>query len=333
MKNSTQTLIAVVVMGALSVGNIAFVESGIWQTGKAEEISILSMDAGAYQVEALQLQKDGRYTVTGSAAGFQSDVKLSVTFDVTGNSIEDVKVLSQAETMGLGTKITDADFTDRFSGIQAPVGLSGKEIAVGSPTAKADGESTVKDSHIKGAPANVRRDPATWNIGDQTAEAQSARALYNAGLLSTAVESREMKTAYKDMPAKEKAMASLYRSGLSASAVKKQPMAKVAANLSAKEQTVQKLYQAGLLASAAAGEEYEPVAADLSAEGQAINRLDQAGLLVKHEQQNSVEAEDAEKTSAAISEIDAVSGATVSSTAAVTAVNNCYYFLRECVLK
>lgn len=93
---------------------------------------------------------------------------------------------------------------------------------------------------------------------------------------------------------------------------------------------VRDMYRAGLLTSAKEKRPLQTALADESAEEQAAYRLEEAGLTVAAAAAEEVTA--AESVLGDISELDAVSGATVSSTAVVHGINNAYFFMQEKVL-
>ena len=92
---------------------------------------------------------------------------------------------------------------------------------------------------------------------------------------------------------------------------------------------VRDMYRAGLLTSAKEKRPLQTALADESAEEQAAYRLEEAGLTVAAAAE---EVTAAESVLGDISELDAVSGATVSSTAVVHGINNAYFFMQEKVL-
>lgn len=77
------------------------------------------------------------YQVTVMAKGYGGDVTLLVSFDAERSTVTDVKVVEQAETEGLGSKITEEEFLKQFSGAAAPVYLPGMENASGNGFAEA----------------------------------------------------------------------------------------------------------------------------------------------------------------------------------------------------
>ena len=82
-----------------------------------------------------------------------------------------------------------------------------------------------------------------------------------------------------------------------------------------------KLYQASLSKSAQDGEEQAKPFADWSAEKQAAYRLEQAEL--------TTSGTGAETSSADLTEVDALTGATITSTAVTNVVNNSYFYVTE----
>ncbi|MDO5407107.1 MAG: FMN-binding protein [Eubacteriales bacterium] len=266
-----ETLVSLAVMCALSAANIAFVESGIWKVGEGKAVDISGMDAASYGVTSLNQTKEG-YRVHASAAGFQSDVEVAVTFDSEGKVIQALEIASQAETDGIGSNVTSPEFTGQFAGVQAPVSFKGKDLAVVSPGTGAaygavtEGASEEEEAVQEGTGLS---DPAAWNPQDQSVESNTVRKLYASGLTLSAMEETELVTPVADLPAEE----------------------------------------------------------------QSLVRMERAGLLASSAKEEAQGETGAEGTSAGITtELDAVSGATISSSAAAVAVNNAYFFLQEEVL-
>lgn len=126
----TNQIGAVILMGILSVGNIGFAHSGIWNTSAGTSVDISTMDVAAYQVDSVSQLKDGVYIVAGTAYGYQSDIKVEVTFDAAGAVVQNVEILSQAETEGLGANIIGSGFREQFIGKEAPFGLKDKDMVI-----------------------------------------------------------------------------------------------------------------------------------------------------------------------------------------------------------
>lgn len=93
-------------------------------------------------------------------------------------------------------------------------------------------------------------------------------------------------------------------------------------------QAYRALYSAGLTGTAMEGKPLDTPVVDLSAEEQAEYRLKEAGLSETTEEK-AEETATSPVISAQGTAVDAVSGATISSTAVVNAVNHAYFFLKE----
>lgn len=96
---------------------------------------------------------------------------------------------------------------------------------------------------------------------------------------------------------------------------------------SVEAQAVRKLYDTGLLESATKGEELSTAFVDLSPEEKATAELEKANLLDGSNEDNGM-SENVEATN-----VDAITGATISSKTVATIVNNAYYFLEENIIE
>lgn len=135
-------------------------------------------------------------------------------------------------------------------------------------------------------------DPAQWNVSDTSPEAEATRRMYAAGLTLSALNGEPL--ADELIP----------------------PM-----DTSAEAVARRKLYAAGLSKSAQDGEEQALPYADWSAEKQAAYQLEQAELTTGQTSAGAVSAD--------LTEVDALSGATITSTAVTNIVNNSYFYVTE----
>ena len=135
-------------------------------------------------------------------------------------------------------------------------------------------------------------DPAQWNVSDTSPEAEATRRMYAAGLTLSALNG--------EPPADELAP----------------PL-----DSSAEAVARRKLYAAGLSKSAQDGEEQALPYADWSAEKQAAYQLAQAELTTGQTSAGAVSAD--------LTEVDALSGATITSAAVTNIVNNSYFYVTE----
>ena len=169
----------------------------------------------------------------------------------------------------------------------APFTLAGKSYTVTDP---ATGAAYAAAGASSEASAAEDLDPAQWNVSDTSPEAEATRRMYAAGLTLSALNG--------------------------------EPLADELApplDTSAEAVARRKLYAAGLSKSAQDGEEQALPYADWSAEKQAAYQLEQAELTTGQTSAGSVSAD--------LTEVDALSGATITSTAVTNIVNNSYFYV------
>lgn len=171
----------------------------------------------------------------------------------------------------------------------APFTLAGKSCTVTDPATGA--VYAAAGGAETEAPAE-NFDPSAWRAGDTSPEAEATRKMYEAGLTLSALHGEPMDNELiPPLDSSAEAVAS------------------------------RKLYQASLSKSAQDGEEQAKPFADWSAEKQAAYRLEQAEL--------TTSGTGAETSSADLTEVDALTGATITSTAVTNVVNNSYFYVTE----
>ena len=135
-------------------------------------------------------------------------------------------------------------------------------------------------------------DPAQWNVSDTSPEAEATRRMYAAGLTLSALNGQPMDDAL--IPPMDNSSEAVAR---------------------------RKLYAACLSKSAQDGEKQAVPYADWSAEKQAEYKLQAADL--------TTQGSAADTVSADMTQVDALSGATITSTAVTDIVNNSYFYVTE----
>lgn len=171
----------------------------------------------------------------------------------------------------------------------APFTLAGKSYTVTDPATGA--VYAAAGSAETEAPAEDF-DPSAWRAGDTSPEAEATRKMYEAGMTLSAIRGEPMDNELiPPLDSSAEAVAS------------------------------RKLYQASLSKSAQDGEEQAKPFADWSAEKQAAYRLEQAEL--------TTSGTGAETSSADLTGVDALTGATITSTAVTNVVNNSYFYVTE----
>lgn len=204
-------------------------------------------------------------------------------------NVSAVEILSQAETDSLGGQCVNPEFTSQYQGA-APFTLAGKSYTVTDPLTGAAYAAAGAAEEQPAAAEDL--DPAQWNVSDTSPEAEATRRMYAAGLTLSALNG--------------------------------EPLAdELAPPLDSSAEAVarRKLYAAGLSKSAQDGEEQALPYADWSAEKQAAYQLEQAELTTGQTSAGAVSAD--------LTEVDALSGATITSTAVTNIVNNSYFYVTE----
>lgn len=206
--NQTVAAVCMVALGFAAAYGAEPLYGAMKNAGKGTAVDLSGTAAQAYQVESVWQQSDGGYLVHAYADGFQSQIQMEVLFDGTGEQILRAAVVSQADTEGIGSQITGEDFAARFENVKAPVQV--KDMEVKSPV------SAAVTGPAGGETAGVRETESMpeWDPKDKSAEARAARALYDAGMLDTALEDRPHVMAVADLSVEDQAVAHLGQAGL-----------------------------------------------------------------------------------------------------------------------
>lgn len=204
-------------------------------------------------------------------------------------NVLDVKILAQAETDSLGAQCENPEFTAQYQGA-APFTLAGKRYTVTDP-ATGTAFAAAGSAETDAAPAEAF-DPAAWRASDTSPEAEATRKMYEAGLTLSALNGQPMDDAL--IPPMDNSAEAVAR---------------------------RKLYAACLSKSAQDGEKQAVPYADWSAEKQAEYKLQAADL--------TTQGSAADTVSADMTQVDALSGATITSTAVTDIVNNSYFYVTE----
>ena len=202
-------------------------------------------------------------------------------------NVLDVKILAQAETDSLGAQCENPEFTAQYQGA-APFTLAGKSYTVTDPVTGAAYAAAGAAEEQPAAAGDF--DPAQWRAFDTSPEAEATRKMYAAGLTLSALNGEPLDD-------------------------------ELAPPLDSSAEAVarRKLYAAMLSKSALDGEPMAIPFADLSAEEQSKARLEQASLTTTGNASGAVSAD--------LTEVDALSGATITSSAVTTIVNNSYFYV------
>lgn len=299
-------------LGIIAVANMAKLPGIPSITGK--DVDISGLPSEDYQVSRLQTLEDGSYIVYGSSKGFAGEIETAVTFDAAGENILSLVIISQNETQGLGTKITEEGFLSTFNQIAGPIQVGDLEVA--SPvTGGVGGNSSFAGLAVK------EYGSSKWDADDLSPEAETMRSLYHAGLLTSSKDGKSLSLAVVDLSPEEQTHIKLSKAGLLQSSKEGKKLSTPVADHSPEAKTQLKLAKAGLLQSSREDGSLGVILSDLTSEERAVLKLEQAGLL---ETELVAAGEPVDVT-----KVDGISGATVSSKAVAKTINNGYFFIKE----
>jgi major membrane immunogen (membrane-anchored lipoprotein) len=124
------------------------------------------------------------FLVTVKSKGYKGDLLMDITFDSAGNIVKSVVIKDQKESEGYGDKITDAAFLNQFNGITAPVSISGKDMQSTDQTGTEGTPSTAptqdqslepETSETDTNEANTVSEPSVNALADGTYEAEEPK--------------------------------------------------------------------------------------------------------------------------------------------------------------
>ncbi len=324
MKNKElRGILALVVVTALSFGVIA--GSRVLSTDlagdSAEEESAVIEEydvSGADGIESAAQTENG-YEVTARTKGYGGDIVLKVAYDTDGQTIQSVEVLEQNETESLGAKIAEPEFLDQFAGVSAPVYLPGMS------TSASDEASEAPDTS---ADLEVLKDAA---LSDGTYEAKAAAPDSNGFTeeLTLTVEDGKITSVNWDAVGEDGSKKSILSENGEYVMTEDGPTWKEQSEALA--QALIENQSLDFLTTDESGKTDAVAGVSISVSSfidLAQQCLDQAAGIETTKEATEAPADEEGGSAQEGTQIDAVSGATISSTAAVTAVNTTYDFLQ-----
>ena len=324
MKNKElRGILALVVVTALSFGVIA--GSRVLSTDlagdSAEEESAVIEEydvSGADGIESAAQTENG-YEVTARTKGYGGDIVLKVAYDTDGQTIQSVEVLEQNETESLGAEIAEPEFLDQFAGVSAPVYLPGMS------TSASDEASEAPDTS---ADLEVLKDAA---LSDGTYEAKAAAPDSNGFTeeLTLTVEDGKITSVNWDAVGEDGSKKSILSENGEYVMTEDGPTWKEQSEALA--QALIENQSLDFLTTDESGKTDAVAGVSISVSSfidLAQQCLDQAAGIETTEEATEAPADEEGGSAQEGTQIDAVSGATISSTAAVTAVNATYDFLQ-----
>lgn len=168
MKNKTvKGIVALAVVTALSfgviIGSKALSTDMTGNTGTTEAKVTEKFDVSSEENIDEAVKTENGYEVTVRQKGYGGDIVMKVSFDDTAATVTKLEILEQNETEGLGSKITEDGFLNQFNGITAPVYVPGMSIETEAGTEDSSSEKTSEFEVL---------DNATFTDGTYTAKAE-----------------------------------------------------------------------------------------------------------------------------------------------------------------
>lgn len=260
---------------------------------------------GAEGIDKAVKTEDG-YIVTVRQKGYGGDIVMNVSFDDTASTVTKLEITEHNETETLGAKIVEEDFLKQFDNVKAPVYLPGMSLeSDGNAPEKEDilKDATLTDGTFsaKGEPdSNGFTDEVTLTVTDGKITAVNWDAVMEDGTKKSVMSENGQYTMTEDgltWKAQSEALA--------AALIENQSLSFFTVNAEGKTDVV-----SGVSIS---------INGFISLAEKCL--MESAGI--------EAETASSESPSQDGTQIDAISGATVSSTAVVTGINNAYEFLQS----
>lgn len=319
MKNkNVRGILALAVVTALSfgviIGSKALATDSEGENGGADQAKVEEeLDvSGAKNIEKASKTENG-YVVTVKEKGYGGDILMNVSFDQDGKKITKVEVTEQSETENLGARIAEAEFLGQFEEAEAPVYLPGMTLEEEGEAEAADPleGATLKDGNYEAKAAapddNGMTEQVTMTIKDGKITEVNWESVGEDGSKKSVMSESGEYTMTEDGPtwaeqAKALAEALVENQNLTFLTMDEQGKTDAVSGVSISVGGFVSLAEKCL--NEAAGVEMEETTEEPAGE-------------------TNTESEEVES-----GEVQAVSGATISSTAAVTGINEAYEFLQ-----
>lgn len=318
-----QGIVGLVVVTLLSFGIILGTraltgENGSDRDVREEEENISTVDkemdvSGKSGIEGAKHLGDGGYETLVRAKGYGGDIIMRVNFAEDARTVEGVAVLEQEETEGVGSRITEEEFLKQFQGIRAPVQLSGDFKDGGNGAAKNEDEDLKKLEN------------AVWKDGIYEAQGEKDADSGFTDKVSITVENGKIVEAAWDAAAEDgSSKAQLSQAGeyvMTEDGPTWKEQAETLAAVLIENQTLSAISTDGNGKTDAVSGVSISVQPFLNLAGQCLREA--AGM-----DMNGGQGTDSAKEQEA-SQIDAITGATISSAAAADGINLAYEYLQE----
>ena len=317
MKNkNVRGILALAVVTALSFGVILgskalAVETEIGGDAAAETVKEELDVIGAENIEEASVTEYGDH-VSVKAKGYGGDILMKVSFGEDKKTVTKAEVLEQTETEGLGARIAEPEFLSQFDGVEAPVYLPGMEVASSEEEAETE------------APKEDALEGAVFTDGDYIAKSEAAD---DNGFVEQVT-----------MTVKDGKITAVNWDAITEDGTKKSVMSENGEYVMTEDGPTWKEQAEALANALIENQNLTFLTTDEQGKTDAVSGVSiSVGSFISLAEQCLNEAAGVEVTEAPEEEtqapaegtlVDAVSGATISSTAAVTAINDAYAFLQ-----
>lgn len=317
MKNkNVRGILALAVVTALSFGAILgskalAVETENGGDAAAETVKEELDVSGAENIEEASVTENG-YQVSVKTKGYGGDILMKVSFGEDKKTVTKAEVLEQTETEGLGARIAEPEFLSQFDGVEAPVYLPGMEVASSEEEAETE------------APKEDALEGTVFTDGDYIAKSEAAD---DNGFVEQVT-----------MTVKDGKITAVNWDAITEDGTKKSVMSENGEYVMTEDGPTWKEQAESLANALIENQNLTFLTTDEQGKTDAVSGVSiSVGSFIGLAEQCMKEAAGVEVTEAPEEEtqapaegtlVDAVSGATISSTAAVTAINDAYAFLQ-----
>ena len=309
MENKTvQGILTLLAVTALSFGVVLGtkaltqgIEAEKQYTGTGEENKITEEwdTAGANGIVRAGQTADGTYLITSSAQGYGGEIVVDILFDENKEKILDITITEQNETEGVGSKVVQDSFLDQFSEVKAPVFLSGMQNSSGI------------DQSLENAVLVDGTYEKSWESADENGFTDHVKVVIKDGKIQDVIWDSVSEDGKSKSKMSEEGTYTMTEDGLTWA-----KQAEALGNAVVEDQSLKRIQPdyTGKI----------DTIAGVSISVSHFASLTRSCLFeaAQMEENTSADAQDSQGT-----QVDGVSGATVSSTAVVTAVNQAWEFL------
>lgn len=134
IKKSKKAVVTGILLTALSMSLFSGCRMADEETQEqGTAISLQQEYADLYGIQEVSRLENGNYVVKANISGFDSTIEAKMYYDATAEHILSLEILSQNETEGLGSRITEEEFLDGFHQLSVPVTVTESDMKIIDP--------------------------------------------------------------------------------------------------------------------------------------------------------------------------------------------------------